>query len=69
MTEPPAWQRIRGTHPYIFRSGTWARLIGTVDDPETGRRCYSVQFDDGETDFWPVDDMAAGYQFDPVVNW
>jgi hypothetical protein len=54
--------RIRGTHPYVFRSGQWARLTGTVDDPETGRRCYSVVFEDGATDFWPVDDTAAGYE-------
>ena len=56
--------RIRGTHPYVFRSGQWARLAGTVDDPETGRRCYSVEFgEDGATDWWPVDDKAAGYEF------
>jgi hypothetical protein len=55
--------RIRGTHPYVFRSGQWARLVGTVDDPETGRCCYSVVFEeDGATDFWPVDDTAAGYE-------
>jgi hypothetical protein len=56
-------QLIRGTHPYVFRSGRWARLVGTVDDPETGRRCYSVMFADGATDWWPVQDAAAGYQF------
>jgi hypothetical protein len=58
---------IRGTHPYVFRSGEWARLVGTVDDPGTGRRCYSVRFDDGATDWWPVGDEAAGYEFcDPA---
>lgn len=58
-----AGQRIRGTHPYVFRSGQWATLIGTQDDPETGRRCYAVRFDDGMTDWWPVDDKSAGYEF------
>lgn len=59
---------IRGTHPYIFRSGEWAELIGTMDDPETGRRCYAVKFPDGATDWWPVDDTAAGYEFDPAAE-
>lgn len=34
-----------------------------MDDPETGRRCYSVKFADGATDWWPVEDKVAGYQF------
>lgn len=41
---------IRGTHPYVFRSGKWAKLVGTMDDPETGRRSYAVEFPDGATD-------------------
>jgi hypothetical protein len=56
-------QLIRAAHPYVFRSGQWAQLVGTMDDPETGRRCYAVKFADGETDWWPVEDKAAGYQF------
>jgi hypothetical protein len=54
---------IRATHPYVFRSGKWAKLVGTQDDPETGRRCYAVEFPDGMTDWWPVEDEAAGYEF------
>jgi hypothetical protein len=54
---------IRGTHPYVFRSGKWAKLVGTQDDPETGRRNYAVKFPDGAVDWWPVDDKAAGYEF------
>lgn len=54
---------IRATHPYAFRSGRWAALVGTVDDPETGCRCYSVLFPDGAADWWPVDDEAHGYEF------
>jgi hypothetical protein len=61
--EPVAGQRIRGTHPYVFRSGQWAELVGTQDDPESGRRCYAVKFPDGEVDWWPVEDEAAGYEF------
>ena len=54
---------IRGTHRYSFRSGEWAELVGTMDDPETGRRCYAVMFGDGVADWWPVDDPDAGYEF------
>jgi hypothetical protein len=53
---------IRSTHPHAYRSGKWARLVGTMDDPETGRRCYSVMFPDGAADWWPVDDKAHGYE-------
>lgn len=61
--EPSRAKRIRGTHPYVFRSGEWAQLVGTQDDPETGRRNYAVKFPDGAVDWWPVDDKAAGYEF------
>ena len=56
-------QEIRGTHPYAFRSGQWARLTGTMEDPETGRVCYAVVFPDGAADWWPVEDAVAGYEF------
>jgi hypothetical protein len=64
--EIAAVKRIRATHHYAFRSGEWAELVGTMDDPETGRRCYAVKFPDGETDWWPVDDKAHGYEFKEV---
>ncbi len=54
-------QQIRGTHPYVFRSGDWATIRAVV--PGDGRECYLVEFPDGVTDFWPVDDHAAGYEF------
>jgi hypothetical protein len=56
-----ARQRIRATHPYAFRSGEWATLCCVVPGP--GRDCYLVEFDDGATDFWPVHDLAHGYEF------
>jgi hypothetical protein len=56
-------QLIRATDPRAFRYCMWARLAGTVDDPETGRRCYLAEFADGMTVLWPVDDEARGYQF------
>jgi hypothetical protein len=60
---PPGATEIRATHPDAFRSGQWATLTGTLDDPESGRRCYAVRFPDGESDFWPVQDMEHGYEF------
>jgi hypothetical protein len=55
--------KIRATHPYSYRSGQWAELLTTA--PGTDRDCYVVQFPDGATDFWVVDDQHAGYEFDP----
>jgi hypothetical protein len=54
-------EHIRGTHPYMFRSGEWARLLTTVESH--GRDCYLVEFPDGATDWWPVGDEEAGYEF------
>lgn len=58
--------RIRGTHPYCFRSGEWATLVTEVKHA-TGRRCYLVRFPDGMSDWWPVDDPAADYEFEVVA--
>lgn len=52
---------IRSTHPDAFRSGQWAE-VRTVA-PGTDRDCYVVEFPDGATDYWVVDDSAAGYEF------
>lgn len=54
-------KRIRGTHPYAFRSGNWARLVTTVEID--GRASYLVEFPDGATDFWAVDAAEYGYEF------
>lgn len=61
--EAEAPRLIRGTHPYVFRSGKWAELVCTMDDPGKDRRCYLVRFPDGVHDWWPVEDEAAGYEF------
>ena len=60
---------IRATHPDGFRSGEWAQLVGTMEDPETGRVCYAVKFGDGAADWWPVDDPAHGYEFDQIPGY
>ena len=58
---------IRSTHPYAFRSGEWARIKGTamlpVTEGEPDRACYLVAFEDGVSDFWPVEDPDAQYEF------
>lgn len=65
---------MRFTHPYGFRSGQWAAILtvapanGASDILKPGD-CYVVRFPDGVTDFWPVFDRDAGYEFtnDPAV--
>ena len=57
---------IRATHRYAFRSGEWAGLKGITPLPgyrEGERPCYLVEFADAMTDFWPVEDPDAGYEF------
>lgn len=67
MSEIPIDRNIRATHPESFRSGEWAVLIGTLDEPGTGRKCYAVLFPDGAADFWLVDNGEAGYEFRPAA--
>jgi len=53
---------IRTMHPDGFRSGQWATLLcrapGNNEDD-----CYLVEFPDGATDFWVVDDPDGKYEF------
>jgi hypothetical protein len=53
--------QIRGTHPYSYRSGTWATYLGI--ERHKHRECYHVRFPDGIEDWWYVDDTSAGYEF------
>lgn len=53
---------VRQTHPYGFRSGQWAQIVG-VDESVYGRPCFLVVFPDGATDGWPCVDPSAGYEF------
>jgi hypothetical protein len=62
------WRYIRAMHPYAYRSGQWAEILAVA--PANGDRdilqpgdCYIVRFADGATDFWPVFDDAARYEF------
>ena len=60
----PVW--IRGRHPYVFRSGQWARISGlelALAEKPYPRPCYRVRFEDGVEDVWPVYDLDAYYEF------
>lgn len=52
---------IRGRHQYVFRSGEWAVITGVL--LANKRPCFSVMFDDGKSDLWPVEDAVADYEF------
>ena len=54
---------IRATHPYGFRSGEWAELVGLNFDHIPLRPCFFVRFPDGVTDYWPVYDKNEPYEF------
>jgi hypothetical protein len=57
--------KIRGTHPYAFRSGEWATLlrIEPIIVPSGVRDCFVVIFDDAAEDLWPVEDSGFDYEF------
>lgn len=58
---------IRATHPYAFRSGQWAQIVG-VDEAQYDRPVFLVAFPDGATDSWACVDPDAGYEFAETVN-
>lgn len=62
---------IRANHRYAFRSGEWARIVGvSVQYPAIGvvpRICFDVEFLDGATDQWPVEDQGYQYEFRPSL--
>ncbi|QRY62729.1 hypothetical protein JVX90_00180 [Gordonia sp. PDNC005] len=60
--EPGVGDQVRGMHPAVFRSGEWATITGV------GRGSWRVQFPDGRTDEWAIDDPAAEYQFRLLPN-
>lgn len=51
--------RIRGTHPYSFRSGEWAEIVGERMFTPHGmseRPVYECRFDDGVIDYIAISD-------------
>jgi hypothetical protein len=64
----PRYPQIRGMNTNIFRSGTWARITGVSCAGYPPRVCFDVEFLDGATDQWPIEDQAAEYEFSPSIN-
>lgn len=60
-------QEIRTNHHYGFRCGQWAKLLTTAPDPED-RDCYIVEFPDGKTDWWVVDDPDGQYEIREALD-
>jgi hypothetical protein len=54
---------IKSDNPYTFRPGRWARVIEYVKRRGDDRLCYLVRWNDGVTDYWPIFDNDAYYQF------
>ena len=51
--------RIKGTHPYSFRSGEWADIDGAVMSKPEGleeRPVFVCRFEDGTVDYIAVSD-------------
>ena len=57
---------IRALNPAAFRSGEWAEVYGMAWS--NGRPCFLVRFVDQATDYWPIYDPAAGYEFRPLYE-
>lgn len=58
--------KIRANHPYSFRAGEWATLMGTYTlstGEISSRDCYVVVFPDGALDLFAVEDTMADYEF------
>jgi hypothetical protein len=57
--KPIRW--IRSRHPSQFKSGEWGRVVNVLE--RRGQACFLVRFDDLSSDWWPVDDTEARYEF------
>jgi hypothetical protein len=57
---------VRATHPYAFKSGEWAQIVGETE--RNGRPCWLLVWSDGATDEWVTNDPHAGYEFTNTVE-
>lgn len=55
---------IRSEHWAAYKSGEWGYVVDELF--MIGRPCYYVEWPDGKTDYWPVDDEDANYEFSEV---
>ena len=53
-------QFVRSMHPYAYKSGQWAQIVGEVE--RNGRPCWLIVWPDGKTDEWVIDDPHAEYE-------
>ncbi len=62
MQTVPAF--LEGKHPYAFRTGECAEVIGfKIGTPDGGlepRPCFEVKYADGMTDFVPLTSVSDG---------
>lgn len=57
--------KIRGTHPYSFRSGEWAKVKGIAmiqPDWVEPRLAFICEYADGVIDYMAVDDFDSNYE-------
>jgi hypothetical protein len=53
---------VRHTHPFGFRAGEWAEILGVA--MAHGQLCWHVRFeDDGAEDLWVIVDELEPYEF------
>lgn len=62
METAPAF--LVGTHPYAFRSGEAAEIVGVKTvfpkNGRTPRPCFEVKYQDGVIDYTPVSEVENG---------
>lgn len=59
-------QQIRSCHRYAYKSGQWATIVGITEicvHENERRGCYQLEWPDGATDDWAIEDPAASYEF------
>ena len=59
-------KKVKATHPYAFRSGETAEVVGWGINSENKRPLLFIRFEDGECDYIAAPDMdlsQSGYAF------
>lgn len=59
-------QQIRSCHPWAYKRGEWATIVGANEvrvHENLKRDCYQLEWPDGSTDDWAIEDPVAEYEF------
>jgi len=59
-------QQIRSFHPWAYKSGEWATVVGVTENcahENQQRGCFQLEWPDGSTDDWAIEDPVAEYEF------